>query len=151
MPPPSAVAPFITRDLLPLNVHRPLAVQTPYALCSLSFISGLDLAPLPTSHLPSSTTVRKQAWCLSVCLSFCALTCESFWLSLQISSLKTQIQSQESDLKSQEDDLNRAKSELNRLQQEETQLEQSIQAGRAQLETILRSLKCTQDDINQVL
>ncbi|XP_034375979.1 epidermal growth factor receptor substrate 15-like 1 isoform X8 [Arvicanthis niloticus] len=66
-----------------------------------------------------------------------------------ISSLKTQIQSQESDLKSQEDDLNRAKSELNRLQQEETQLEQSIQAGRAQLETILRSLKCTQDDINQ--
>lgn len=54
-------------------------------------------------------------------------------------------------MKSQEDDLNRAKSELNRLQQEETQLEQSIQAGRAQLETILRSLKCTQDDINQVL
>ena len=43
-------------------------------------------------------------------------------------------------MKSQEDDLNRAKSELNRLQQEETQLE-----------TILRSLKCTQDDINQVL
>lgn len=54
-------------------------------------------------------------------------------------------------MKSQEDDLNRAKSELNRLQQEETQLEQSIQAGRAKLETILRSLKCTQDDINQVL
>ncbi|XP_049984367.1 epidermal growth factor receptor substrate 15-like 1 isoform X5 [Alexandromys fortis] len=66
-----------------------------------------------------------------------------------ISSLKTQIQSQESDLKSQEDDLNRAKSELNRLQQEETQLEQSIQAGRAQLETILKSLKSTQDEINQ--
>ncbi|OBS70637.1 hypothetical protein A6R68_00829 [Neotoma lepida] len=68
---------------------------------------------------------------------------------VQISSLKTQIQSQESDLKSQEDDLNRAKSELNRLQQEETQLEQSIQAGRAQLETILKSLKSTQDEINQ--
>lgn len=68
----------------------------------------------------------------------------------QISSLKTQIQSQESDLKSQEDDLNRAKSELNRLQQEETQLEQSIQAGKVQLETIIKSLKATQDEINQV-
>nr|XP_045004164.1 epidermal growth factor receptor substrate 15-like 1 isoform X3 [Jaculus jaculus] len=66
-----------------------------------------------------------------------------------ISSLKTQIQSQECDLKSQEDDLNRAKSELSRLQQEETQLEQSIQAGRAQLETIIRSLQSTQDEINQ--
>uniref|UniRef100_A0A8C6EYY4 Epidermal growth factor receptor substrate 15-like 1 n=1 Tax=Marmota marmota marmota TaxID=9994 RepID=A0A8C6EYY4_MARMA len=66
-----------------------------------------------------------------------------------ISSLKTQIQSQESDLKSQEDDLNRAKSELTRLQQEETQLEQSIQAGRVQLETIIKSLKSTQEEISQ--
>ncbi|XP_052498598.1 epidermal growth factor receptor substrate 15-like 1 isoform X6 [Budorcas taxicolor] len=66
-----------------------------------------------------------------------------------ISSLKTQIQSQESDLKSQEDDLNRAKSELTRLQQEETQLEQSIQAGKAQLETIIKSLRSTQDEISQ--
>ncbi|KAM6219582.1 epidermal growth factor receptor substrate 15-like 1 [Rhynchocyon petersi] len=66
-----------------------------------------------------------------------------------ISSLKTQIQSQESDLRSQEDDLNRAKAELGRLQQEEAQLEQSIQAGRAQLETILKSLASTQDEINQ--
>lgn len=71
-------------------------------------------------------------------------------MSFQISSLKTQIQSQESDLKSQEDDLNRAKSELNRLQQEETQLEQSIQAGKVQLETIIKSLKSTQEEINQV-
>ncbi|KAM9241505.1 epidermal growth factor receptor substrate 15-like 1 isoform 5-T7 [Dugong dugon] len=66
-----------------------------------------------------------------------------------ISSLKMQIQSQESDLRSQEDDLNRAKAELSRLQQEEAQLEQSIQAGRAQLETILKSLASTQDEINQ--
>ncbi|XP_040846668.1 epidermal growth factor receptor substrate 15-like 1 isoform X5 [Ochotona curzoniae] len=66
-----------------------------------------------------------------------------------ISSLKTQIQCQESDLKSQEDDLNRAKSELARLQQEEAQLEQSIQAGRVQLETIIKSLKSTQDEISQ--
>lgn len=71
-------------------------------------------------------------------------------LSWQISSLKTQIQCQESDLKSQEDDLNRAKSELARLQQEEAQLEQSIQAGRVQLETIIKSLKSTQDEISQV-
>lgn len=75
---------------------------------------------------------------------------KSPFISFQISSLKTQIQSQESDLKSQEDDLNRAKSELNRLQQEETQLEQSIQAGKVQLETIIKSLKSTQDEINQV-
>jgi len=61
-----------------------------------------------------------------------------------------QIQSQESDLKSQEDDLNRAKAELNRLQQEETQLEQSIQAGKVQLETIIKSLKSTQEEITQV-
>ena len=72
------------------------------------------------------------------------------FISFQISSLKTQIQSQESDLKSQEDDLNRAKSELNRLQQEETQLEQSIQAGKVQLETIIKSLRSTQDEISQV-
>lgn len=71
-------------------------------------------------------------------------------ISLQISSLKMQIQSQESDLKLQEDDLNRAKAELNRLQQEETQLEQSIQAGKVQLETIIKSLKSTQEEINQV-
>lgn len=74
----------------------------------------------------------------------------SRFISFQISSLKTQIQSQESDLKSQEDDLNRAKSELNRLQQEETQLEQSIQAGKVQLETIIKSLRSTQDEISQV-
>lgn len=61
-----------------------------------------------------------------------------------------QIQSQESDLKSQEDDISRAKAELNRLQQEEAQLEQSIQAGKVQLETIIKSLKSTQEEINQV-
>ncbi|KAM4888082.1 epidermal growth factor receptor substrate 15-like 1 isoform 2-T2 [Thomomys bottae] len=66
-----------------------------------------------------------------------------------ISSLKTQIQSQESDLRTQEDDLSRARSELNRLQQEETQLEQSVQAGRVQLDTIIKSLQSTQDEISQ--
>ncbi|XP_042526548.1 epidermal growth factor receptor substrate 15-like 1 isoform X5 [Dipodomys spectabilis] len=66
-----------------------------------------------------------------------------------ISSLKTQIQSQESDLRSQEEDLSRARAELTRLQQEETQLEQSVQAGRAQLDTIIKSLQSTQDEISQ--
>ncbi|MBN3317063.1 EP15R factor, partial [Atractosteus spatula] len=66
-----------------------------------------------------------------------------------ISSLQTQIHSQESDLKSQEEELSRAKTDLNRLQQEETQLEQSIQAGKVQLETIIKSLKSTQEEINQ--
>uniref|UniRef100_A0A8C2CNG3 Epidermal growth factor receptor pathway substrate 15-like 1a n=1 Tax=Cyprinus carpio TaxID=7962 RepID=A0A8C2CNG3_CYPCA len=49
----------------------------------------------------------------------------------------------------QEEELGRAKADLNRLQQEEAQLEQSLQAGRIQLETIIKSLKATQDEINQ--
>lgn len=72
-------------------------------------------------------------------------------LSVQISSLQSQIYSQESDLQSQEEELGRAKADLNRLQQEEAQLEQSLQAGRIQLETIIKSLKATQDEINQVV
>lgn len=57
---------------------------------------------------------------------------------------------QESDLQNQEDELNRAKADLGRLQQEENQLEQSLAAGKIQLETIIKSLKATQDEINQV-
>lgn len=72
-------------------------------------------------------------------------------ISVQISSLQNQIHSQESDLQSQEEELGRAKADLNRLQQEEAQLEQSLQAGRIQLETIIKSLKATQDEINQVV
>uniref|UniRef100_A0A673IHH5 Epidermal growth factor receptor substrate 15-like 1 n=1 Tax=Sinocyclocheilus rhinocerous TaxID=307959 RepID=A0A673IHH5_9TELE len=69
--------------------------------------------------------------------------------SQMISSLQSQIHSQESDLQSQEEELGRAKADLNHLQQEEAQLEQSLQAGRIQLETIIKSLKATQDEINQ--
>lgn len=69
---------------------------------------------------------------------------------LQISSLQSQIHTQESDLQSQEEELNRAKADLGRLQQEENQLEQSLAAGKIQLETIIKSLKATQDEINQV-
>uniref|UniRef100_A0A3P8YBT9 Epidermal growth factor receptor pathway substrate 15 like 1 n=1 Tax=Esox lucius TaxID=8010 RepID=A0A3P8YBT9_ESOLU len=66
-----------------------------------------------------------------------------------ISSLQTQIHSQESDLQSQEDELSRTKSDLNRLQQDEAQMEQSLLAGRMQLDSIIKSLKATQEEINQ--
>uniref|UniRef100_UPI003AAA5B6E epidermal growth factor receptor substrate 15-like 1 n=1 Tax=Centroberyx gerrardi TaxID=166262 RepID=UPI003AAA5B6E len=69
--------------------------------------------------------------------------------SQMISSLQSQIHSQESDLQSQEEELCRAKADLGRLQQEENQLEQSLAAGKIQLETIIKSLKATQDEINQ--
>uniref|UniRef100_A0A3Q4HWP3 Epidermal growth factor receptor pathway substrate 15-like 1a n=1 Tax=Neolamprologus brichardi TaxID=32507 RepID=A0A3Q4HWP3_NEOBR len=69
--------------------------------------------------------------------------------SQMISSLQTQIHSQESDLLNQEEELSRAKADLGRLQQEENQLEQSLAAGKIQLETIIKSLKATQDEINQ--
>lgn len=69
---------------------------------------------------------------------------------LQISTLQSQIHSQESDLQSHEEELSRAKADLGRLQQEENQLEQSLAAGKIQLETIIKSLKATQDEINQV-
>lgn len=71
-------------------------------------------------------------------------------LCLQISTLQSQIHSQETDLLSQEEELSRAKADLGRLQQEENQLEQSLAAGKIQLETIIKSLKATQDEINQV-
>uniref|UniRef100_A0A3Q3W931 Uncharacterized protein n=1 Tax=Mola mola TaxID=94237 RepID=A0A3Q3W931_MOLML len=71
--------------------------------------------------------------------------------SQMISTLQSQIHSQESDLQSQEEELSRAKADLGRLQQEENQLEQSLAAGKIQLETIIKSLKATQDEINQVM
>ncbi|XP_034036071.1 epidermal growth factor receptor substrate 15-like 1 isoform X2 [Thalassophryne amazonica] len=69
--------------------------------------------------------------------------------SQMISSLQSQIHSQESDLQNQEEELSRVKADLSRLQQEESQLEQSLAAGKIQLETIIKSLKATQDEINQ--
>uniref|UniRef100_A0A8C7G7R8 Epidermal growth factor receptor pathway substrate 15 like 1 n=1 Tax=Oncorhynchus kisutch TaxID=8019 RepID=A0A8C7G7R8_ONCKI len=69
--------------------------------------------------------------------------------SQMISSLQNQIHSQETDLHSQEEVLSRAKADLNQLQLEESQLEQSLTAGKFQLETIIKSLKATQDEINQ--
>lgn len=68
----------------------------------------------------------------------------------QISSLHSQIRSQESDIRSQEDELGRSKMELGQLQEEEAQLEQSLLSGRVQLDSIIKSLNTTQDEINQV-
>uniref|UniRef100_A0A672JS56 Epidermal growth factor receptor substrate 15-like 1 n=1 Tax=Salarias fasciatus TaxID=181472 RepID=A0A672JS56_SALFA len=70
--------------------------------------------------------------------------------SQMISSLQSQIRSQETDLRSQEDDLSRTKADLSRLQEEEAQLEQSLLSGRVQLDSIIKSLKTTQEEINQV-
>uniref|UniRef100_A0A3B4U957 Epidermal growth factor receptor substrate 15-like 1 n=1 Tax=Seriola dumerili TaxID=41447 RepID=A0A3B4U957_SERDU len=69
--------------------------------------------------------------------------------SQKISSLQSQIRSQETDLLSQEDELSRTKADLSRLQEEEAQLEQSLLSGRVQLDSIVKSLKTTQEEINQ--
>ncbi|KAM7400303.1 hypothetical protein PAMA_004819 [Pampus argenteus] len=69
--------------------------------------------------------------------------------SQMISSMQNQIRSQESDLRSQEDELSRTKVDLSRLQEEEALLEQSLLSGRVQLDSIIKSLKTTQEEINQ--
>lgn len=46
--------------------------------------------------------------------------------------------------------MSRTKAELSRLQEEETQLEQSLLSGRVQLDSIIKSLKTTQEEIGQV-
>ncbi|KAJ4937185.1 hypothetical protein JOQ06_001766 [Pogonophryne albipinna] len=66
-----------------------------------------------------------------------------------ISSLQSQIRSQESDHRSQEDEMSRTKMDLSRLQDEESMLEQSLLSGRVQLDSITKSLKTTQEEINQ--
>eukprot|EP00066_Takifugu_rubripes_P025260 XP_011614526.1 PREDICTED: epidermal growth factor receptor substrate 15-like 1 isoform X3 [Takifugu rubripes] len=66
-----------------------------------------------------------------------------------ISSLHSQIRSQESNVRSQEDELSRSKVELSQLQGEEAQLEQKLLSGRVQLDSIMKSLKTTQEEINQ--
>ncbi|TKS79494.1 Epidermal growth factor receptor substrate 15-like 1 [Collichthys lucidus] len=67
----------------------------------------------------------------------------------QNSEVQSQIRSQETDLQSQEDELSRSKVDLSRLQEEEAQLEQSLLSGRVQLDSIIKSLKTTQEEINQ--
>ncbi|XP_014872590.1 epidermal growth factor receptor substrate 15-like 1 isoform X2 [Poecilia latipinna] len=69
--------------------------------------------------------------------------------SQQISSLQSQIRSQETHVRSQEDELSRTKADLSRLQEEEAQLEERLVTGRVQLDSIVKSLQTTQDEINQ--
>ncbi|XP_037644336.1 epidermal growth factor receptor substrate 15-like 1 isoform X3 [Sebastes umbrosus] len=69
--------------------------------------------------------------------------------SQMISSLQSQIRSQESDIRGQEDELTRTKTDLSRLQDEEVMLEQSLLSGRVQLDSITKSLRTTQEEINQ--
>ncbi|XP_061550248.1 epidermal growth factor receptor substrate 15-like 1 isoform X2 [Phycodurus eques] len=69
--------------------------------------------------------------------------------SQTISTLQSQIRSQESELQSQEKEVNRTKADLGRLQDEEAQLEQSLQTGHVQLDSIIKSLKTTQEEISQ--
>lgn len=53
-------------------------------------------------------------------------------------------------MRSQEDELSRSKVELSQLQGEEAQLEQKLLSGRVQLDSIIKSLTTTQEEINQV-
>ena len=46
--------------------------------------------------------------------------------------------------------MSRTKADLSRLQDEEAQLEQSLLSGQVQLDSIIKSLKTTQEEINQV-
>lgn len=69
---------------------------------------------------------------------------------IQITSLQSQISSKETDLRSQEDELSHTKANLSQLQEEEAHLEQSLLSARVQLDSIIKSLKTTQEEINQV-
>ncbi|XP_019712194.1 epidermal growth factor receptor substrate 15-like 1 [Hippocampus comes] len=69
--------------------------------------------------------------------------------SQTISTLQSQIRSQENDLRSQEKEVGRTKADLGRLQDEEAQLEQSLHSGRLQLDSIVKSLQTTHEEISQ--
>ncbi|XP_072524776.1 epidermal growth factor receptor substrate 15-like 1 isoform X2 [Salminus brasiliensis] len=67
----------------------------------------------------------------------------------RISSLQTKIQSQETDLQTQEKEMNRTKTDLYCLEQEEEQLEEKLCAGQAKLESILKLLKTSQNEMDE--
>lgn len=69
---------------------------------------------------------------------------------VQISSLQGQIISQEAAQQTQEKELNRAKTDLYCLEQEEKQLEENLRAGKAKLESILKLLKTSQNEMDEV-
>ncbi|XP_073787874.1 epidermal growth factor receptor substrate 15-like 1 isoform X3 [Danio rerio] len=67
----------------------------------------------------------------------------------KISSLQTQIMSQESNVQTQEKEMSRTKTDLYCLEQEEERLEDSLRAGKAKLDSILKLLKTSQDEMDQ--
>ncbi|XP_043089391.1 epidermal growth factor receptor substrate 15-like 1 isoform X2 [Puntigrus tetrazona] len=67
----------------------------------------------------------------------------------KITSLQTQILSQESDVQTQEKEMSRTKTDLYCLEQEEQRLEESLRAGKAKLDSILKLLKTSQDEMDQ--
>ncbi|KAI4878631.1 hypothetical protein NFI96_033604, partial [Prochilodus magdalenae] len=69
--------------------------------------------------------------------------------SSRISSMQAQILSQESDMQTQEKEMNRTKTDLYCLEQEEKQLEESLRAGKAKLESILKLLKTSQNEMDE--
>ncbi|XP_053529513.1 epidermal growth factor receptor substrate 15-like 1 isoform X2 [Ictalurus punctatus] len=70
--------------------------------------------------------------------------------SSRISSLQTQLISQEASHQTREKELNRTKTDLYCMEQEEKQLEESLHAGRAKLESILKLLKTSQNEMDEV-
>uniref|UniRef100_A0A8C2IWC3 Epidermal growth factor receptor pathway substrate 15 like 1 n=1 Tax=Cyprinus carpio TaxID=7962 RepID=A0A8C2IWC3_CYPCA len=68
----------------------------------------------------------------------------------KITSLQTQILSQESDAQMQEKEVSRTKTDLYCLEQEEQRLEESLRAGKAKQDSILKLLKTSQDEMDQV-
>ncbi|GAA6097780.1 epidermal growth factor receptor substrate 15-like 1 isoform X1 [Tachysurus ichikawai] len=70
--------------------------------------------------------------------------------SSKISSLQTQIISQETTQHTQEKEVNRTKTDLYCLEQEEKQLEESLSAGKAKLESILKLLRTSQNEMDEV-
>ncbi|XP_016142417.1 epidermal growth factor receptor substrate 15-like 1 isoform X2 [Sinocyclocheilus grahami] len=69
--------------------------------------------------------------------------------NVKITSLQTQILSQESDVQMQEKEVSRTKTDLYCLEQEEQRLEESLHAGKAKLDSILKLLKTSQDEMDQ--
>uniref|UniRef100_A0A8C1JER9 Epidermal growth factor receptor pathway substrate 15 like 1 n=1 Tax=Cyprinus carpio TaxID=7962 RepID=A0A8C1JER9_CYPCA len=69
--------------------------------------------------------------------------------NVKITSLQTQILSQESDVQMQEKEVSRTKTDLYCMEQEEQRLEESLHAGKAKLDSILKLLKTSQDEMDQ--
>ncbi|XP_051990213.1 epidermal growth factor receptor substrate 15-like 1 isoform X2 [Xyrauchen texanus] len=69
--------------------------------------------------------------------------------NIKITSLQTQILSQESDMQTQEKELSRTKTDLYCMEEEEKRLEGSLGAGKAKLESILKLINTSKDEMDQ--